>query len=119
TPVKIHRGWPRRPSTQCAPSAHRPAAALAPTRTQAHVEWRSVRDCVDMARAEGRPRPHYDRRTMAIPDGASGVFASQHLEQAIADGWIAGTVDETSVQPASLDLHLGPTAYRIRCSFLP
>jgi dCTP deaminase len=56
---------------------------------------------------------------MAIPDGASGVFASQHLAEAIEAGWIAGHVDESSIQPASLDLHLGPVAYRIRCSFLP
>jgi dCTP deaminase len=56
---------------------------------------------------------------MAIPDDASGVFASQHLVEAIDAGWIAGHVDGSSVQPASLDLHLGPVAYRIRCSFLP
>ena len=55
---------------------------------------------------------------MAIPDGASGVFASQHLAEALADGWIAGA-SEDAIQPASLDLHLGPVAYRIRCSFLP
>jgi len=56
---------------------------------------------------------------MVIADGASGVLPSQHLTQALADGWIAGDVDETSIQPASVDLHLGPVAYRIRCSFLP
>lgn len=56
---------------------------------------------------------------MSIADGASGVLPSQHLTQALADGWIAGEVDEASIQPASVDLHLGPVAYRIRCSFLP
>jgi dCTP deaminase len=72
-----------------------------------------------MTEAEGKPSDHYARLTMAIPDGASGVFASQHLAEAIDAGWIAGHVDESSIQPASLDLHLGPVAYRIRCSFLP
>jgi len=54
-----------------------------------------------------------------LPDGAAGVLASQHLVGAIEDGWLTGIDDLASVQPASVDLHLGPTAYRIRCSFLP
>ena len=56
---------------------------------------------------------------MSIAVGASGVLPSQHLNHALAEGWIAGDVDEASIQPASVDLHLGPVAYRIRCSFLP
>ena len=56
---------------------------------------------------------------MPIADDASGVLPSQHLEEAMRQGWIAGEVDEASIQPASVDLHLGPIAYRIRCSFLP
>jgi dCTP deaminase len=51
-----------------------------------------------------------------------GVLASQHLRRAIDAGVIdAGQykIQPTSVQPASLDLHLGEVAYRIRCSFLP
>ena len=44
------------------------------------------------------------------------------LRCAIKDGWIgapAGGVDARQLQPASLDLRLGMTAYRIRSSFLP
>jgi len=51
-----------------------------------------------------------------------GVLASQHLRRAIDEGVIdAGRykIRRASVQPASLDLHLGEVAYRIRCSFLP
>jgi dCTP deaminase len=56
---------------------------------------------------------------MPIPAGATGVLPSQHLREAGAAGWIESDVDEASIQPASVDLHLGPVAYRIRCSFLP
>ncbi|HEV3450555.1 MAG TPA: 2'-deoxycytidine 5'-triphosphate deaminase [Acidimicrobiia bacterium] len=51
-----------------------------------------------------------------------GVLASQHLRRAIDAGVIdAGPykILPASVQPASLDLHLGEVAYRIRASFLP
>jgi dCTP deaminase len=56
---------------------------------------------------------------MGIAEGATGVLPSQHLEAAIQEGAIGGDVDPASIQPASVDLHLGPVAYRIRCSFLP
>jgi deoxycytidine triphosphate deaminase len=52
----------------------------------------------------------------------AGVLPSQHLRAAIAAGWLdAGDfkIPEEQIQPASLDLRLGPVAYRIRCSFLP
>jgi dCTP deaminase len=55
-------------------------------------------------------------------DDVAGVLPSQHLRAAIAAGWIdAGDfkIPEDSIQPASIDLRLGPVAYRIRCSFLP
>ena len=50
----------------------------------------------------------------------TGVLPSQHLRQMIADGVIAADppVDPAQVQPASLDLRLGQTAYRVRASFL-
>jgi dCTP deaminase len=56
-----------------------------------------------------------------IPSG-DGVFASQHLEVALAEEWISSDVEKipsSSIQPASLDLRLGERAYRVRCSFLP
>jgi dCTP deaminase len=53
----------------------------------------------------------------------SGVLPSQMIARAIEDGWITAPGDaeipDRNVQPASLDLRLGPTAYRLRCSFLP
>jgi dCTP deaminase len=59
---------------------------------------------------------------MELPPGGAGVLPNQYLQQAIASGAIdAGkfVVPDANVQPASLDLRLGETAYRIRCSFLP
>ena len=51
-----------------------------------------------------------------------GVFPSQWLRRAIDDGLVLSK-DEggevPAIQPASLDLHLGDVAYRLRCSFLP
>ncbi|MDQ3717065.1 MAG: 2'-deoxycytidine 5'-triphosphate deaminase [Actinomycetota bacterium] len=58
---------------------------------------------------------------LTLPSG-EGVLPNQCLSEAIAEGWIdaAGfTIPTENVQPASLDLRLGETAYRIRCSFLP
>jgi dCTP deaminase len=53
----------------------------------------------------------------------SGVLPSQMIKRAIRDGWIAAPngaeIPDTNIQPASLDLRLGPTAHRLRCSFLP
>jgi dCTP deaminase len=59
---------------------------------------------------------------MRIRIGESGVLPSQMIVDAIKDGWIASAdtdIPEESIQPASLDLRLGTTAYRLRCSFLP
>ena len=55
---------------------------------------------------------------LGLPTDGAGVLASQHLTRAVDAGVIDGATDG-SVQPASLDLHLGDVAYRIRCSFLP
>ena len=51
----------------------------------------------------------------------SGILPSQTLRALIRDGEITGEprVLDNQVQPASLDLRLGSTAYRIRASFLP
>ena len=57
-----------------------------------------------------------------LPTDAVGVLPNQYLTQAIADGVInAGdyTIPPANIQPASVDLRLDETAYRIRCSFLP
>jgi dCTP deaminase len=52
---------------------------------------------------------------------ATGVFPSQRIQEFVAAGRIATPlpVEPKQVQPASLDLRLGPVAYRVRASFLP
>ncbi len=51
----------------------------------------------------------------------TGVLPYQEIDRMIEDGQIRGTVavDPSQIQPASLDLRLGPKAYRVRASFLP
>ncbi|MEM6587933.1 MAG: 2'-deoxycytidine 5'-triphosphate deaminase [Pseudomonadota bacterium] len=50
----------------------------------------------------------------------SGVLASQQLRSMIDEGRISATapIETGQIQPASLDLRLGETAYRVRASFL-
>jgi dCTP deaminase len=50
----------------------------------------------------------------------SGVLPAQALRQLIATGALAASPDirADQIQPASLDLRLGPVAYRVRASFL-
>lgn len=50
-----------------------------------------------------------------------GVLADRQIRQLISEGRITASVPlaETQVQPASLDLRVGSTAYRVRASFLP
>ncbi len=50
-----------------------------------------------------------------------GVLPYQALRAAVADGWIRAAVpiQDAQLQPASLDLRLGPIAYQLRASFLP
>lgn len=49
------------------------------------------------------------------------IWPSQRIASALADGTIAAAVpvEPDQVQPASLDLRLGPRAYRLPASFLP
>lgn len=58
------------------------------------------------------------------PDGCTvgeGILPAQAIEALAARGGIvtARSFDDDQVQPASLDLRLGATAWRIRASFLP
>ena len=51
----------------------------------------------------------------------SGILPSQEIRALVAAGEIAAPepIGEAQIQPASLDLRLGPVAYRVRASFLP
>jgi dCTP deaminase len=55
------------------------------------------------------------------PHPRGGVLPAQHLRHAIADGWVRSeyVIPREAVQPASIDLRLGETAWALRCSFLP
>lgn len=50
-----------------------------------------------------------------------GVLPDTEIKKAIKQGWIAADAPflDEQIQPASLDLRLGETAYRLRASFLP
>ncbi|MHA1538187.1 MAG: 2'-deoxycytidine 5'-triphosphate deaminase [Alphaproteobacteria bacterium] len=52
---------------------------------------------------------------------ATGILPAQQIRALIRKSAIAAAVDidEALIQPASLDLRLGPIAYRMRASFLP
>jgi len=52
---------------------------------------------------------------------ADGIFPRQDIDALIKSGGVSLTApaDADQVQPASLDLRLGRTAYRLRASFLP
>lgn len=51
----------------------------------------------------------------------SGILPAQAIRRLIADGTLGGDppITDAQIQPASLDLRLGATAYRVRASFLP
>lgn len=59
--------------------------------------------------------------TKADDAQAMGILPSQTLRELIRVGEIAAEtpVEDTQIQPASLDLRLGPVAHRVRASFLP
>lgn len=63
------------------------------------------------------------RERLGLPAGAQGVLPSQYLERAIEERMVDAGADlripPSNIQPASIDLRLGETAYRIRSSFLP
>lgn len=52
---------------------------------------------------------------------STGILASQDLRYLRDSGWIVAedAVTEDQIQPASIDLRIGRTAYRVRASFLP
>lgn len=59
--------------------------------------------------------------TAAETSHASGVLPSQAIRDLVAEGSIRSdtAVEDAQIQPASLDLRLGPVAHRVQASFLP
>lgn len=57
----------------------------------------------------------------AVFGALSGVVAREKIGVMIRRKWImaAAPIEDAQLQPASLDLRLGPKAYRVRASFLP
>ena len=51
----------------------------------------------------------------------TGILPSQEIRELIRNGKIRSSaeIDDGQIQPASMDLRLGPVAYRIQASFLP
>ena len=51
----------------------------------------------------------------------TGILPAQGIHYLLREGeiWASKPIDDDQVQPASLDLRLGPVAYRLRASFLP
>src|SRR5438552_2331041 len=51
----------------------------------------------------------------------TGLLPSQRLEECLEAGYIraAKPVLAEQIQPSSIDLRLGPIAYRVKASFLP
>ncbi|MBI3610235.1 MAG: 2'-deoxycytidine 5'-triphosphate deaminase [Nitrospirae bacterium] len=51
----------------------------------------------------------------------TGILPSQKIKELIETGYISAKtpISNDQIQPASIDLRLGPVAYRVRASFLP
>ncbi len=58
---------------------------------------------------------------MILAPHKSGILPAKQIASFCDQGFIklAKPVDDDQIQPASLDLRLGPKAYRVRASFLP
>jgi dCTP deaminase len=54
-------------------------------------------------------------------DVRTGVLPYQSLQTMIREKeiWATEEINPAQLQPASMDLRLGPVAYRVRASFLP
>ena len=73
------------------------------------------------AQREPTSDPEGARAAAQRAAGGRGVLPAQALRRAISDGVIKGArkIEDSQIQPASLDLRLGSKAYRLRSSFLP
>lgn len=67
------------------------------------------------------PRLFSDFKAADELEHSTGILPSQAIEGLISSGRISAPapLHEEQIQPASIDLRLGPVAYRVRASFLP
>src|SRR6267378_835633 len=56
-----------------------------------------------------------------IQSFSAGILPSQKISELIQHGHISADtkIEDSQIQPASIDLRLGPKAYRVQASFLP
>jgi dCTP deaminase len=54
------------------------------------------------------------------PEGGKGILPCQEIRRMVATGQISASPEvlQSQIQPASVDLRLGPVAYRVQASFL-
>ena len=71
-----------------------------------------------MADPTNPPSQQFEEETLPR---ATGILPSQEIRAMVDTGEIeaATPIGEDQIQPASLDLRLGPVAYRVRAGFLP
>ena len=64
--------------------------------------------------------PELDRDLQSLSYN-TGIFPSQKIRELIVNGKISSDskIEESQIQPSSIDLRLGRTAYRVQASFLP
>jgi len=65
--------------------------------------------------------PELEKDLQSFADVTTGILPSQDIEGLIKNGAIASScpLSPEQIQPASIDLRLGPVAHRVRASFLP
>jgi dCTP deaminase len=51
-------------------------------------------------------------------EGGQGILPWQEIRRLVEAGRISPDIPDAQIQPASIDLRLGPTAYRVQASFL-
>lgn len=65
--------------------------------------------------------PELEKDLQSFADVTTGILPSQDIEALIDSGAIISNtpISTPQIQPASIDLRLGPVAHRVRASFLP
>lgn len=95
--------------------------------TTSSVSGNASDDLLDQAGTESgpesRPGPSEERaRTSEVAAHTTGILPSHELEHQVRvtkEIFALEPIEESQFQPASIDLRLGPVAYRVRASFLP